>query len=110
MPPPSLAGDLGEALGTMEHADVKFVAGGRPIYAHRVVLSCQSEYFAAMFRFRCEAFARVPDVVPEAGNSISVLLGPSTALRLVMWISPEDILLSEKCLGLYFRFGRCRQY
>ncbi|CAN0090833.1 unnamed protein product, partial [Ectocarpus fasciculatus] len=52
VPPPSLAGDLGEALGTMEHADVKFIAGGRPIYAHRAVLSCQSEYFAAMFRFR----------------------------------------------------------
>ncbi|CAM9859255.1 unnamed protein product [Scytosiphon promiscuus] len=52
VPPPSLAGDLGGALGTMEHADVKFVAGGRPIYAHRVLLSCESEYFAAMFRFR----------------------------------------------------------
>lgn len=37
----------------MEHADVKFVAGGRPIYAHRAVLSCESEYFDAMFRFRC---------------------------------------------------------
>lgn len=52
VPPPSLAGDLGGALGSMEHADVKFIAGGRPIYAHRAVLSCESEYFAAMFRFR----------------------------------------------------------
>ncbi|CAM9443167.1 unnamed protein product, partial [Choristocarpus tenellus] len=49
---PTLAADLGGALGTSEHADVKFVAGGRPIYAHRVVLACQSQYFAAMFR--CE--------------------------------------------------------
>ena len=53
VPPPSLAGDLGGVLGSMEHADVKFVAGGRPIYAHRAVLSCESEYFDAMFRFRC---------------------------------------------------------
>ncbi|CAM9295602.1 unnamed protein product [Hapterophycus canaliculatus] len=52
VPPPSLAGDLGAALGKMEHADVKFIAGGRTIYAHRAVLSCESEYFAAMFRFR----------------------------------------------------------
>lgn len=60
MPPPSLAGDLGGALGSMEHADVKFVAGGRPVYAHRAVLSCESEYFSAMFRFRCvRAWVRV---------------------------------------------------
>eukprot|EP00752_Nemacystus_decipiens_P007119 g6377.t1 len=52
VPPTSLASDLGGALGSMEHADVKFIAGGRPIYAHRAVLSCQSEYFDAMFRFR----------------------------------------------------------
>lgn len=36
----------------MEHVDVKFIAGDRPVYAHRAVLSCGSEYFAAMFRFR----------------------------------------------------------
>lgn len=53
IPPPTLAHDLGGALGSMEHADVKFLAGGKPIYAHRSVLACQSEYFAAMFRFRC---------------------------------------------------------
>ncbi|CAM9707142.1 unnamed protein product [Laminaria digitata] len=51
LPPPSLAGDLGVALGSMEHVDVKFIAGDRPVYAHRAVLSCGSEYFAAMFRF-----------------------------------------------------------
>lgn len=51
-PPPTLAGDLGGALGSMEHADVKFIANGKPVYAHRAVLSCESEYFAAMFRFR----------------------------------------------------------
>lgn len=52
VPPTTLASDMGGALGSMEHADVKFVADGKPIYAHRAVLSCQSEYFAAMFRFR----------------------------------------------------------
>lgn len=62
VPPPSLASDLGGALGSMEHADVKFLAGGRPIYAHRAVLACQSEYFAAMFRFRSDPLGppRVP--------------------------------------------------
>lgn len=52
LPPSNLATDLGDALGLMEHADVKFLADGKPIYAHRAILSCRSEYFAAMFRFR----------------------------------------------------------
>lgn len=52
IPPPSLASDLGVALGSMEHVDVRFIAGDRPVYAHRAVLACGSEYFAAMFRFR----------------------------------------------------------
>ena len=54
-PPPTLATDLSGALGSIECADVKFLAGGRPIYAHRAVLSCRSEYFSAMFRFRCDS-------------------------------------------------------
>ncbi|CAM9154068.1 unnamed protein product [Discosporangium mesarthrocarpum] len=49
-PPPSLAANLGSVLGAAEHADVKFLANGRPIYAHKAVLACQSQYFAAMFR------------------------------------------------------------
>lgn len=74
VPPPSLAGDLGGALGSMEHADVKFIAGGRPIYAHRAVLSCESEYFSAMFRFRCartRACVCIAVVVVDSHNSIS---------------------------------------
>ena len=31
---PSLSQDLGGALGDSSWADVKFVAGGRPIFAH----------------------------------------------------------------------------
>jgi alpha-tubulin suppressor-like RCC1 family protein len=49
LPPSTLAADLGGALGESEHADVRFLAGGRPIYAHRAVLCARSEYFAAMF-------------------------------------------------------------
>lgn len=52
VPSPTLAQDLGGALGSMAYADVKFVAEGRPLYAHRAVLVCQSEYFTAMFHFR----------------------------------------------------------
>ena len=47
---PSLGHDLGGALGDSSWADVKFVAGGRPIFAHRCILVARSAYFAAMFR------------------------------------------------------------
>lgn len=50
VPPPSLSSDLGGALGDSSWSDVKFVAGGRPIHAHRCVLTARSSYFAAMFR------------------------------------------------------------
>jgi alpha-tubulin suppressor-like RCC1 family protein len=49
LPPSTVAADLGGALGESEHADVRFLAGGRPIYAHRAVLCARSEYFAVMF-------------------------------------------------------------
>jgi len=42
--------DFGGGVGDISWADVKFVAGGRPIYAHRFILAKRSEYFEAMFR------------------------------------------------------------
>ncbi|GMH56388.1 hypothetical protein TL16_g02122 [Triparma laevis f. inornata] len=42
--------DLGGALGESEWADIKFMANGKPIYAHRCILSARSTYFSAMFR------------------------------------------------------------
>lgn len=42
--------DFGGSLGDATWADVKFVASGRPIYAHRFILVQRSEYFDAMFR------------------------------------------------------------
>ena len=42
--------DFGGGVGDASWADVKFVAGGRPIYAHRFILMNRSEYFDAMFR------------------------------------------------------------
>jgi hypothetical protein len=51
VPASSLASDLGSLLGDrLAWADVKFVAGGRAIYAHRTVLAAASAYFRAMFR------------------------------------------------------------
>ncbi|CAM9459081.1 unnamed protein product, partial [Chrysoparadoxa australica] len=45
-----LSADLGGALGHETFADIKFVAEGRAIFAHKVILTSQSEYFKAMFR------------------------------------------------------------
>ena len=50
VPPSTLLIDFGGALGESTWADVKFIAGGRAIYAHRAILSASSEYFRSMFR------------------------------------------------------------
>ncbi len=51
MPAPSLARDLGTLVGDAEYADVRFIAEGRPIPAHRFILESRCDYFKAMFRF-----------------------------------------------------------
>ena len=50
IPPSTLSADFGGALGESEYADVKFVANGKFIYAHRCILAARSSYFSGMFR------------------------------------------------------------
>jgi len=50
VPPSTLAVDIGGALGESEYADIKFMANGKPIYAHRCILAARSSYFSGMFR------------------------------------------------------------
>ena len=50
LPPITLARDLGSLVGDREFSDVRFIAEGRTVSAHRFVLESRSEYFRAMFR------------------------------------------------------------
>ena len=50
MPPPTLARDLSALVGDSEFADVRFIAEGRAIVAHRFILESRCAYFRAMFR------------------------------------------------------------
>jgi hypothetical protein len=50
LPPRTLVRDLGALVGDPQFADVRFVAEGRSIMAHRFILEGRSEYFRAMFR------------------------------------------------------------
>ena len=48
-PPCTLARDLGSLVGDPEFADVRFIAEGRAIMAHRFLLESRCDYFKAMF-------------------------------------------------------------
>lgn len=50
LPPPTLSRDLGSLVGDTQFADVRFIAKGRAIMAHRFILENRCEYFRAMFR------------------------------------------------------------
>eukprot|EP01038_Epipyxis_sp_PR26KG_P006372 gene6372-8776_t len=50
LPPSTLARDLGALVGDSDLADIRFIAEGKPIFAHRFILENRCEYFAAMFR------------------------------------------------------------
>lgn len=50
LPPPTLSRDLGSMIGDPEFADVRFIAEGRAVAAHRFILEARCEYFRAMFR------------------------------------------------------------
>lgn len=49
MPPPTLARDLSTLVGDPEFADVRFIAEGRAIVAHRFILESRCAYFRGMF-------------------------------------------------------------
>ena len=50
LPPPTLSRDLSSMLGDSNFADIRFIAEGKDIYAHRFILEARCEYFRAMFR------------------------------------------------------------
>lgn len=49
-PPSTLAKDLGSLVGDPSFADVRVLAEGRAVYAHRFVLQNRCHYFRVMFR------------------------------------------------------------
>lgn len=50
LPPPTLSRDLGNMLGDPDFADVRFIAEGRSVAAHRFILESRCPYFRAMFQ------------------------------------------------------------
>jgi hypothetical protein len=50
LPPSTLARDLGSLVGDSLYADVRFIAEGRSISAHRFILESRCEYFRILFR------------------------------------------------------------
>ena len=46
----TLSRDMGAIVGETQFADVRFIAEGRSVLAHRFILECRWEYFRAMFR------------------------------------------------------------
>ena len=96
IPASTLPIDLGGALGESEWADVKFVANGKPIYAHRCILSARSTYFSAMFRSG--------GMEDSGGEAVEVRVPDSYVglLRVLVWIycgnlaeSGTDALLED---------------
>ena len=74
MPPPTLARDLSALVGDPEFADVRFIAEGRAIVAHRFILESRCEYFRAMFRSGMqEGGGGMVDVVVPGKHNMNVL-------------------------------------
>ncbi|CAM9122664.1 unnamed protein product, partial [Ectocarpus fasciculatus] len=48
--PATLARDFGSIVGDPQYADVRFIAEGRTLFAHRAILEARSVYFRSMFR------------------------------------------------------------
>lgn len=49
IPPSTVARDLGSLVGDSQYADIRFIAEGRTIAAHRFILETRCEYFRMMF-------------------------------------------------------------
>jgi hypothetical protein len=66
MPPSTLAKDLGSMVGDPEFADIRFIAEGKAIAAHRFILETKCEYFKNMFQsgmIEASSSMRTVDVV-----------------------------------------------
>ncbi len=81
--------DFSSALGDASWSDVKFVAEGRPIFAHRNILVSASDYFAALFR-----------TMPVNGSITEINVPDSyvSTLRLLLWIYSQDLPPSDNLL------------
>ena len=49
LPPSTLGRDLGSLVGDSQYADVRFIAEGRSLSAHRFILEARCEYFRVLF-------------------------------------------------------------
>jgi hypothetical protein len=81
VPQSTVPQDLGGGIGDTAWSDVKFVAGGKALLAHRFMLTAKSEFFTAMFRSgmkeaqgRVGGRATVDVVVPDSYESMLRLL------------------------------------
>lgn len=77
LPPPTLARDLSALVGDPEFADVRFIAEGRAIVAHRFILEARCAYFRGMFR---SGMAEAGDM-HRAGEMVDVVV-PGTSVCL----------------------------
>lgn len=108
MPPPTLARDLGNLVGDPEFADIRFIAEGRALVAHRFLLETRCEYFRAMFRSGMSE-----DAEGYSGGMVDVVV-PDTFvgfLRLLIFIYTdtlpdgsdgallEDLMSADRCVS-----------
>lgn len=49
LPPSTLGRDLGSLVGDSQYADIRFIAEGRSLSAHRFILEARCEYFRVLF-------------------------------------------------------------
>ena len=112
-PPCTLTRDLGSMVGDPSFADVRFVAEGRVVYAHRFVLQSRSGYFRAMFRSGMRE-------AEEVGGAAQVAV-PDTfvgLLRLLIYMYTatlpegadgqllEDLMAADRLIGYHTYAGR----
>jgi hypothetical protein len=75
LPPPTLARDLSALVGDPEFADVRFIAEGRAIVAHRFILESRCAYFRAMFRSgMAESGGRIGDYSSRHNEMVDVVV------------------------------------
>jgi alpha-tubulin suppressor-like RCC1 family protein len=60
-----LADALAQEINNQEMSDVVLMIEGKPIYAHKVVLACRSQYFSALY---CHGFREAKEGVVEIAD------------------------------------------